>query len=206
MIVRCRKPGFIPSASRYRLAASVIVTSLVKEGHWPGLQYPRVTGHEVAGVIDAVGPGVTIGRRPTGRRGCTADIAGNASLSPVGFHGMSELSSHWIPRRRRVCPIHDCTERSRGSNSRLTFAGRGGADTLRWCHDLQQLATQRCASRRRRWRCRDWVDLGIWASSLPVSWAIAPWPSGGPRQGSVSVEARLLPSISTQTRPTQQTN
>ena len=30
----------------------------VKEGHWPGLQYPRVTGHEVAGVIDAVGAGV----------------------------------------------------------------------------------------------------------------------------------------------------
>ncbi|MBI4401227.1 MAG: alcohol dehydrogenase catalytic domain-containing protein [Nitrospirae bacterium] len=35
----------------------------VKEGHWPGLQYPRVTGHEVAGVIDEVGPGVTAWRR-----------------------------------------------------------------------------------------------------------------------------------------------
>ena len=33
--------------------------SLVKEGHWPGLKYPRVPGHEVAGVIDALGPGVT---------------------------------------------------------------------------------------------------------------------------------------------------
>ncbi len=32
--------------------------SLVKEGHWPGLHYPRVPGHEVAGVIDSVGPGV----------------------------------------------------------------------------------------------------------------------------------------------------
>ena len=32
--------------------------SLVKEGHWPGLQYPRVPGHEVAGVVDAVGAGV----------------------------------------------------------------------------------------------------------------------------------------------------
>ncbi len=31
---------------------------MVKEGHWPGLQYPRVPGHEVAGVIDAVGTGV----------------------------------------------------------------------------------------------------------------------------------------------------
>src|SRR2546430_16862823 len=26
-----------------------------KEGHWPGLQYPRITGHEVAGVIDEIG-------------------------------------------------------------------------------------------------------------------------------------------------------
>ena len=32
---------------------------LTKEGLWPGLEYPRVPGHEVAGVIDAVGPGVT---------------------------------------------------------------------------------------------------------------------------------------------------
>jgi len=33
--------------------------SMVKEGHWPGLQYPRVPGHEVVGVIDALGAGVT---------------------------------------------------------------------------------------------------------------------------------------------------
>jgi len=29
--------------------------SLVKEGHWPGLKYPRVPGHEVVGIVDAVG-------------------------------------------------------------------------------------------------------------------------------------------------------
>lgn len=32
--------------------------SLTKEGMYPGIQYPRVPGHEVAGVIDAIGPGV----------------------------------------------------------------------------------------------------------------------------------------------------
>jgi D-arabinose 1-dehydrogenase-like Zn-dependent alcohol dehydrogenase len=32
---------------------------LVKEGLWPGLQYPRVPGHEVAGRVDALGQGVT---------------------------------------------------------------------------------------------------------------------------------------------------
>jgi D-arabinose 1-dehydrogenase-like Zn-dependent alcohol dehydrogenase len=32
--------------------------SLTKEGLWPGIQYPRVPGHEVAGVIEAIGPNV----------------------------------------------------------------------------------------------------------------------------------------------------
>ena len=32
--------------------------SLTKEGLWPGIQYPRVPGHEVIGVIDKVGSGV----------------------------------------------------------------------------------------------------------------------------------------------------
>ncbi|MGC2322464.1 MAG: alcohol dehydrogenase [Terriglobales bacterium] len=32
---------------------------VTKEGSWPGIQYPRVPGHEVAGIIDAVGDGVS---------------------------------------------------------------------------------------------------------------------------------------------------
>src|SRR6516164_6054837 len=31
----------------------------VKEGLWPGIQYPRIPGHEVAGVIDELGANVT---------------------------------------------------------------------------------------------------------------------------------------------------
>jgi len=30
-----------------------------KEGYWPGIQYPRVPGHEVAGIIDELGAGVS---------------------------------------------------------------------------------------------------------------------------------------------------
>ena len=32
---------------------------LTKEGAWPGIEYPRVPGHEVSGVIDEVGDGVS---------------------------------------------------------------------------------------------------------------------------------------------------
>jgi D-arabinose 1-dehydrogenase-like Zn-dependent alcohol dehydrogenase len=42
--------------------------SLVKEGTWPGLQYPRVPGHEVIGTIDSVGRGVA-GWKPGQRVG-----------------------------------------------------------------------------------------------------------------------------------------
>jgi D-arabinose 1-dehydrogenase-like Zn-dependent alcohol dehydrogenase len=31
---------------------------VVKEGHWPGVVYPRISGHEAVGVIDEVGAGV----------------------------------------------------------------------------------------------------------------------------------------------------
>src|SRR5246127_1979554 len=39
---------------------------LVKDGLWPGLQYPRVPGHEVAGRVDDVGDNVT--ERKNGQR------------------------------------------------------------------------------------------------------------------------------------------
>jgi D-arabinose 1-dehydrogenase-like Zn-dependent alcohol dehydrogenase len=32
--------------------------AMTKEGTWPGIEYPRVPGHEIAGNIDAIGPGV----------------------------------------------------------------------------------------------------------------------------------------------------
>jgi len=52
-------PG--PGSVRIKVQASGIChsDSLTKEGLWPGLRYPRVPGHEVAGIVDAVGAGVT---------------------------------------------------------------------------------------------------------------------------------------------------
>ena len=45
---------------RVRVEACGICHSdtLVKDGLWPGIQYPRVPGHEVIGTIDALGSGV----------------------------------------------------------------------------------------------------------------------------------------------------
>ena len=49
-----------PGTVRIKVAACGVCHSdaLVKEGLWPGIQYPRVPGHEVTGTIDAVGAGV----------------------------------------------------------------------------------------------------------------------------------------------------
>ena len=52
------QPG--PGEVRIRVQACGICHSdvLTKEGQWPGITYPRVPGHEVAGVIDDGGGGV----------------------------------------------------------------------------------------------------------------------------------------------------
>jgi D-arabinose 1-dehydrogenase-like Zn-dependent alcohol dehydrogenase len=51
-------PG--PGAVRIKVQACGICHSdmYTKDGLWPGIQFPRVPGHEVAGVIDALGDGV----------------------------------------------------------------------------------------------------------------------------------------------------
>ena len=48
-----------PGSVRIKVQACGICHSDVftKEGHWPGITYPRVPGHEVIGLIDAVGNG-----------------------------------------------------------------------------------------------------------------------------------------------------
>src|SRR6266852_3396880 len=53
------EPG--PGHVRIKVQACGVCHSdvLTKEGSWPGIQYPRVPGHEVAGIIDEVGAGVS---------------------------------------------------------------------------------------------------------------------------------------------------
>lgn len=53
------QPG--PGQVRIKVQACGICFSdhITKDGIFPGIQYPRIPGHEVAGVVDEPGPGVT---------------------------------------------------------------------------------------------------------------------------------------------------
>jgi D-arabinose 1-dehydrogenase-like Zn-dependent alcohol dehydrogenase len=55
-----------------------------KEGTWPGIQYPRVPGHEVVGIVDELGEGVT-GWQKGQRIG-------------VGWHGGHDNTCRWCLR------------------------------------------------------------------------------------------------------------
>jgi D-arabinose 1-dehydrogenase-like Zn-dependent alcohol dehydrogenase len=60
-LVECVIPEPSRGEVRVKVQACGVCHSDVftKEGMWPGIQYPRVPGHEVAGVIDAIGSGVS---------------------------------------------------------------------------------------------------------------------------------------------------
>ena len=69
-MVERQRPDPGPGTVRIRVQACGIChsDSLTKEGTYPGIEFPRVPGHEVAGVIDAVGAG-TAGWQPGQRVG-----------------------------------------------------------------------------------------------------------------------------------------
>jgi D-arabinose 1-dehydrogenase-like Zn-dependent alcohol dehydrogenase len=53
------QPG--PGTVRIKVEACGVChsDSVVVEGSFPGIEYPRIPGHEIVGTVDAVGPGVT---------------------------------------------------------------------------------------------------------------------------------------------------
>jgi len=83
-IVERPVPEPVAGSVRIRVQACGIChsDSFTKEGTFPGIQYPRVPGHEVAGVIDAVGPGVA-GWRPghDERQGALSSRSDDRSLT-----------------------------------------------------------------------------------------------------------------------------
>ena len=78
------EPG--PGQVRIRVQACGVCHSdaLTVEGAWPGIQYPRIPGHEVAGVIDEVAAGVSAWKK--GQR------------VGVGWHGGQDNTCLWCRR------------------------------------------------------------------------------------------------------------
>ena len=113
-----------PGAGRVRIkvqACGICHSDMfVKEGYWPGLQYPRVTGHEVAGVIEEVGPGVTTWKKGQRvgvgwhgghcgqcipcRRG---DFMGCQYFQVTGFQEDGGYAQYMIARQEAVAAIPD---------------------------------------------------------------------------------------------------
>jgi len=64
-IVEREIPEPVAGHVRIRVQACGVCHSdvLTKEGLWPGIQFPRVPGHEVAGIIDELGTGVSAWRK-----------------------------------------------------------------------------------------------------------------------------------------------
>ena len=107
---------------RIRVQACGICHSdmFVKEGYWPGLQYPRVTGHEVAGIVDEVGAGVTAwkkgqrvgvgwhgghcGQCDPCRRG---DFMGCRYFQVTGFQEDGGYAQYMIARQEAVAAVPD---------------------------------------------------------------------------------------------------
>ena len=60
-IVEREIPGPGAGQVRIRVQACGVCHSdaFTVEGTWPGIQYPRVPGHEVTGIVDEVGPGIS---------------------------------------------------------------------------------------------------------------------------------------------------
>jgi len=52
------KPGMGQVRIKVQACGVCHSDAFTKEGQWPGIQYPRVPGHEVVGLIDEAGPGV----------------------------------------------------------------------------------------------------------------------------------------------------
>ena len=119
--------------------------SITKEGLFPGMQYPRVPGHEVAGIVDAVGPGVA-GWIPGQRVGVGwhGGYCGHCDPCRRGdFFACRDRRGHRRDLRRRICRLPDCSGQRRSAGSQRASGGRRRPADVRRHHDVQRAAKQR---------------------------------------------------------------
>jgi D-arabinose 1-dehydrogenase-like Zn-dependent alcohol dehydrogenase len=104
------EPG--PGQVRIRVEAAGVchTDSVTVEGIWPGITFPRVPGHEIAGRIDAIVKGIEgwkVGQRAA--LGCLVASAVNARLVGVGTSSIVQIRPlQGLPRtevmRRSLLP------------------------------------------------------------------------------------------------------
>lgn len=114
------EPG--PGRVRVQVKACGICHSdvLTKEGLWPGIQYPRAPGHEIAGVVDALGPEVSLWKKGQrvglGWNGfyCTecqacrrGDFVNCARLQIPGINYDGGYADYVIAPARNLAPLPD---------------------------------------------------------------------------------------------------
>ena len=127
--------------------------SMTKEGLFPGIQYPRVPGHEVAGVIDADRSGsegleVGTARR---RRLAWRTLRLLRLLPARRFRHLPDR--HPGPRhhlRWRLCRVHGRPAGALALDPRRAVADRSRPPDVRRHHDVQLAPQQRRAAGRRR--------------------------------------------------------
>ena len=150
----------------------------------PGITYPRVPGHEVAGVIDEVGPGVTQWKK--GQRvgvGWHGGQDGTCLACRRGdFVNCANAESLRDQLRRRLSGIHGRAGGSAGADAGIARCCRSRAADVRRHHHVQRSCATAGRCRATWLRCRESAGLGIWEFSSRRSSVIASRRSGAGRK------------------------
>ncbi len=111
-----------PGAGQVRVKVNVCGVchrdALVVEGSWPGISYPRAPGHEIAGVVDAVGAGVSEWKKVSE----SPSVGTGETTSPVQSAGAS----------LGVAPVQLISGR-KALQGWASGTAADGEDTLRFC-------------------------------------------------------------------------
>ena len=147
----------------------------VQQGYIPFATFPRVLGHEVAGVVDKVGEGVTWPK--------VGDKVGMPWLFSACGHcdqcvRGADISVPLRPDNRRrarrwLSGIHDRPGTLRRAHSRRPGLCRCRSADVRRTYRIQRNASGRLPARTERSPSSAWVASDISACSMPKPWAAA---------------------------------
>ena len=179
--------------------------SLTKEGAFPGIQYPRVPGHEVAGVIDAVGPGVA-GWEPGQRVGVgwNGGYCGYCDHCRRGeFFACVRGQITGITLRRRLRGVPGRPRQRGRAHAGRSSARRGGPADVRRASPRSTRCGTAAHGRATSSPCSGWAGSATSASSTPRRWAFTRSASRAGRTRSRSPASSARRSTSTARRRTR---